>query len=762
MGLFVRRRGLRMGFVGGLVGVVGLVAVGWAFAGSALAAGGSGLIDGRGWELVSPPNKHGAPLEPANSFEEGGAIQAAEDGGAIAYFARAPVEASPAGNTAPFPSEILSRRGEGGWSSQDIATPHEEVVNIVPTNREAEYLLFSPDLSAALVEPFSSTPLPPLGAGAERTLYLRDDSTGSYLPLVTTENVPSGAKFGGSLGSRTSELIFQGASPDLSHVVFSSPEALTANTVRDEVPGSANLYEWVGGQLRLVSVLPPNAEGKERSASEEGEFAGLGYSEVHPHRVTRAVSADGSRVAWEARKLLGLSSLYVRDMVKGESVLLSIDGTFQTASEDGSRVFFTDGDLNVFEAPVGGALSSGVVRDLTPGGGVLGVLPEASEDGSYVYFVATGDLAAGASVGEPNLYMEHYDGAQWLSPRLVAVLSPEDEPDYSRAQLQPLAMQASRDGRYLAFMSDRSLTGYDNRDAASGASDEEVYLYDAAAGSSGRVVCVSCDTTDARPMGIFAPKVEEPGGHLLADRGGAWEGRWLGGNVPEATDLNGSLLYHSSYLADSGRLFFDSPGALVPADVNGKEDVYEYEPVGVGGCQESTQGTTVVFSRAAGGCVGLISSGASSEESVFMDASRTGGDAFFLTAARLTSADVDSGFDLYDAHECLSLSPCMGASEVVSPPCASAEACRGSGLAPAVLGAPVTAGVTGVGNASVPPAAAPVVGRSLSRAQKLAQALKACRKKPRHKRVACEGRARRTYKATSARAGGASPVRSGR
>ena len=35
-------------------------------------------------------------------------------------------------------------------------------------------------------------------------------------------------------------------------------------------------------------------------------------------------------------------------------------------------------------------------------------------------------------------------------------------------------------GEWLAFMSERSLTGYDNRDAASGEPDEEVYLYDAA------------------------------------------------------------------------------------------------------------------------------------------------------------------------------------------------------------------------------------------------------------------------------------------
>ena len=45
----------------------------------------------------------------------------------------------------------------------------------------------------------------------------------------------------------------------------------------------------------------------------------------------------------------------------------------------------------------------------------------------------------------------------------------------------------------------------------------------------------------------------------------------------------------SRYLSNSGRLFFDSADALVPQDVNGKEDVYEYEPPGEGSCTESVR-----------------------------------------------------------------------------------------------------------------------------------------------------------------------------
>ena len=49
----------------------------------------------------------------------------------------------------------------------------------------------------------------------------------------------------------------------------------------------------------------------------------------------------------------------------------------------------------------------------------------------------------------------------------------------------------------------------------------------------------------------------------------------------------------------------------------GVENVYQYEPKGVGGCVKE-------------GCVGLISSGTSAHESAFLDASETGDEAFFI------------------------------------------------------------------------------------------------------------------------------------
>ena len=91
------------------------------------------------------------------------------------------------------------------------------------------------------------------------------------------------------------------------------------------------------------------------------------------------------------------------------------------------------------------------------------------------------------------------------------------------------------------------------------------------------------------------------------------------------------------------------------------------------------------------GCVALISSGTSGEESAFMDASASGGDVFFLTAAHLVSGSIETGASLYDAHECTSVSPCPAEAEV-PPVCDTAEGCRAAPEPqPSIFGAPSSA-----------------------------------------------------------------------
>ena len=142
-------------------------------------------------------------------------------------------------------------------------------------------------------------------------------------------------------------------------------------------------------------------------------------------------------------------------------------------------------------------------------------------------------LAEGAQSGQDNLYVESETGSSWSAPRLVAVLSGEDSRDLvHRGKLRDLTSRVSPNGRYLTFMSDRSLTGYDNRDAVSGQPDEEVFLYDEAT----RPAEVRLVQPDGRaPTGSSTPTGE--GRTVLVDPhmpcGG---GRWLAASIPGWTE----------------------------------------------------------------------------------------------------------------------------------------------------------------------------------------------------------------------------------
>ena len=262
------------------------------------------LLDGRAWELVSPPDKHGASL---SGIAETGVPEAAADGSAISYLANAPTEAEPQGNSGYV--QVLSRRGPEGWSSKDIATPNEGVAGVALGAR-GEYHFFSADLESAIVQ----TPGlfdPGLTHGApveatEQTPYLRtlgDCESECYRPLVSAEpgvgDVPVGTHFGEEELCEEDNGIIPvarplcgpvalGASEDLSHVVLDAEAELQPGAGREQ------LYEWSSGQLQLVSVLPPNGAREELPApagsARLGADLGLGEGEVDASG-TRAISA---------------------------------------------------------------------------------------------------------------------------------------------------------------------------------------------------------------------------------------------------------------------------------------------------------------------------------------------------------------------------------------------------------------------------------------------------------------------------------------
>lgn len=652
--------------------------------------------------------------------------------------------------------------------------------------------------------------LPVQPSESEKTSYEKAESnaqegaalSSGYVALVTELNPPGAgdAEFGGGLKEGVE---FVSANADLSDVVLKSWK------------GERGLYEWTGVEqpLKKVSVLP------ESGSLVEPEHAFLGGPLSGDSR--NAVSSNGARVVWTANNASSKSGddLFVRDTVTKETLQLDTfqgvapeqeppNAVFQTANASGSEVFFTDTrrltpnsraterspNLYVAELEGGevqGSQLTATLTDLTPqegakvqaatgeGGGVLGAGEEAN-GALNVYFVADGVLAPGATPGycrteaeslvppntTCNLYVRHFADGEWEPTKFIAALSSEDQPDWlSTGQdddLTELTSRVSPNGKFLAFMSSRSLTGYDNEDVSSEHAkevrlDEEVYLYDA---STGRISCASCNPTGQQPTGVLDTKNAGEGIGLLVTRPKTWElfgvDHWLAGSLPGWTSVSASdALYQSRYLSNEGRLFFNSADALVPIakptrteEVNGEEqqvgveNAYEYEPAGLGGCS------------AAAGCVALISSGASESESAFLDASATGDDVFFLTAQSLSSQDKDSNFDIYDAHVCEpTSSPCVSPASKTTTKCEEegGEACQPYTPAPS-FAAPASSTLPGSSNLvqqvhvlgekeTVKPKSKP-----LTRAQKLAKALKACRKdKKKAKRVACEKQARKKY-----------------
>lgn len=742
------------------------------------------LPDGRQWEMVSPPDKHGALLE---SLGYTVAEQAAVGGGAMSYFAIGATELGAQGQAEG--AQVFSTRGASGWSSRDIATPHNGAVGLAP-ERFGEYLFFSEDLSRSLVEPTEpARPFSSLAActatgcvpesfpeATESTPYVRHNGTcasevsSCYEPLLTGASgyadVQPGVEF-----ANESHGEFLGAAPDLNSVVLGSEVGLTPGA-----PQHKELYEWSAGapateRLQLVSVLP-QSEGGGAVTGPAGVH--LGGSNQLIGSGWRPVSANGSRVFWTG------PGLFMRDTAKGETIRLDPPGVagekvFQAASSDGSKAFFTDaGDLYVCEIVEEAGRDACKLTDLTPAGkgqsaGVGTLMPGTSDDGSYAYFVARSVLSSGengekekAVPGEHNLYMVHRAGTEWVTT-FIATLSQADEKDWGnetppQLTIGVLTARVSPDGRYLAFMSNRPLTGYDNNDALTGKPDQEVYLHDAGSGSHPpRLVCASCNPTGARPVGVEAGqivgvKIGAGNGNLVditegvGFAGGFGEQTGIAANIPggdRVDDRQGSL-YQPRYLSDSGRLFFNSSDALVPQDVNGQEDVYQYEPVGVGGCTVSS----LAYSVRSGGCVDLVSSGLSPAESGFMDASATGGDVFFLTKAKLLSSDFDTALDVYDAHECTSQAPCYPVSSSLPPACDSAESCRvAPSPQPGIFGSPPSATFSGAGNAASSVGRAEPRSKTAARvrAEKLRRALAACRKKPRRVQGSCRARARARY-----------------
>jgi DNA-binding beta-propeller fold protein YncE len=667
-----------------------------------------GLPDGRAYEQATPTDKNG------NNISGGASLtQAARGGGAISFQTSAGL---PGGEGAQQYPNYLAVRGDSGWSTVGLLPPAANGSNAIVLGWD-EWL--------------------------ESAYAAQGRSTSSPLSLyeLGTRDRELTQIAGGIVGS-TESLNVTGTSKEGGAVAFESTEALTS----EAAAGSPNLYLWNqgSGSVVLVGVLneggsptggsqaPPNDGLANRtytqadhSLSEDAShayFVAEGnrqlYLRLNPTRPQSPLDGGGRCVTAEDACTLEVSA--------SQRSLPDPNGQaaaeFAGASTNGSIAYFLsrgaltddattgpeDEGMDLYRYDVGSETLSDLVPDAGDAAGaeVQGVLGTSS-DGSYLYFAANGLLGdaeakgavrgdcergttVGGATGTCNLYLWHEGSVKFIAELDVTPAGNGGEPYASSDAMNWIAgpdhsrftgrtARVSADGGTLLFRSQRSLTGYDNAGFA------EFYRYSAAHGT---LSCISCDPTGASPVGWASLQSLEP----------------TAINVPEpAAFLTRNLS------ADGNRIFFESPDALVPADVNGRtacplqtrdqvracQDVYEWEaPTG----SDPTDTCTSADPRyvpSAGGCIYLISTGTSPRPSYFADASESGADAFFYTAQPLVTQDKDELVDIYDARVNGGL---RGQTESPASPCVSEAACRSAAAAPPAAMSPGSQGFVGPPN----------------------------------------------------------------
>jgi Tol biopolymer transport system component len=371
---------------------------------------------------------------------------------------------------------------------------------------------------------------------------LAEAGTANYLsePDRTIELIGTG-----SLGTEK-RAVGRYISPDGAHIVFTTgggnvcdpgSEACPVLQLEPNAPpsGTEAVYErGPDGPTRVVSLLP----GEVTPADKE-----------HAHY--QGASRDGTVIAFKIGE-----NLYAR--VNGQRTEdLGVTGPFAGVSRHGEAVFYMQGGDtgDIFAHDV----AADTTQQITTSGDAT--ISTISADGSHVYFLSPSQLdGSEGTAGEPNLYVwSKQDGIDYVAtvspgdleglPALGTWTSNVTRPETSASNNGPGATTArtTPDGEFLLFESSAQLTSYDN------GGHTEIYRYGAATGD---IACVSCNPSGA-PTTSDA-RLEKPG--------------------PPADEFKavGFEVAIDNLTADGSRAFFETSEALLPRDVNGINDIYEW------------------------------------------------------------------------------------------------------------------------------------------------------------------------------------------
>src|SRR6185436_2006679 len=309
------------------------------------------LPDGRGYEMVSHPDKNGGDVLRASQR-----IRVAVDGSAAGFDSFiASADVAGTGLAVDYVSQRTGVPGTRGWSVHAISPPQRAMsfAAVLLSVEPAYQNSFSADLSKGVVRAWS--PLTDAPNVAEvANLYLREDlrraGPGTY-QLVSS--CPVCVSPFPSRPNLARPPVLKETSSDFGHILFESRLPLAP----DASSGLNNVYEWDHGTLRLASILPdgtPVAGG-----AVAGGFRASGLFGAPNEQ--RSISSDGSKVFFTD---LATSNLYMR-LNGTETVQLNASerragadapapAQFYDASTSGSRVFFTSQEALTNNAPTGG------------------------------------------------------------------------------------------------------------------------------------------------------------------------------------------------------------------------------------------------------------------------------------------------------------------------------------------------------------------------------------------------------------------------
>lgn len=462
------------------------------------------------------------------------------------------------------------------------------------------------------------------------SFWAADDSAGSFSNYLRR---PDGGIEPIGVGSLGTDPHAEGRwiSAGGAHVIFATGLGFTpAVKLEPNAPaaGTGAIYDRVpGGATHVVSLLPG-----EITPSSNAEYLGT--------------PKNGNAVAFE----IG-TTIYER-IDNARTVEVVEGATYAGIATDGSRVFYLKGgDIFSFD-PVS-------ETSIPVGSGGESTVVNVSADGSHVYFVSPQQLDAAkeSTAGADNLYAWSAAGIEFIAtvahvdvtgvPGVVGGLGlwVSDAVSPTQARRTGPANDTSRttpDGSILVFESTAPLTGYENE------GHREIYRYDAADDS---LTCVSCDPTGVPPHSDS--ELESYSSERLMP-------------FPPVNAISAI----ENVTADGERVFFQSRDPLVVADLDGKQDVYEWRSGGSPSCGRPD------------GCVSLVSGGTSLYDDYLYGMTPDGHDVFFQSADLLVAQDTDTTPSIYDGR--------LGGGfpvQAAPQPCQGND-CQGTSSAPPQLTAP--------------------------------------------------------------------------